>query len=39
MPLSVQAQYADGKWTKRDLAQDTLEWAKQGSASMNIRSM
>lgn len=33
------AQYADGKWTKRDLAQDALEWAKQKSASMNIRDL
>jgi len=35
----LQAQYADGKWTKRDLAQDALEWAKQKSASMNIRDL
>ena len=35
----LQAQYADGKWTKRDVAQDALEWAKQRSASMNISDL
>jgi hypothetical protein len=35
----LQVQYADGKWTKRDLAQDALKWAKQRSASMNIRDL
>jgi hypothetical protein len=35
----LQAQYADGKWTKRDLAQDALEWARQRLASMNIRDL
>jgi len=35
----LQAQYADGKWTKRDLARDALEWAKQRSASMDIRDL
>lgn len=29
-------QYASGKWLKRDMAQDALEWAKQRSASVKI---
>jgi hypothetical protein len=28
-------QYAAGKWTKRDLAEDALRWARERSASMN----
>lgn len=32
----LQAQYAAGKWTKRDMAQDALAWARQRSASMDI---
>ncbi len=35
----LQAQYAAGKWTKRDMAQDALEWAKQRSASMDVRDV
>jgi hypothetical protein len=35
----LQAQYSYGKWTKRDLAQDALEWARQRSASMDIRDL
>lgn len=35
----LQAQYAAGKWTRRDMAQDALEWAKQRSASMNISDL
>ena len=35
----LQAQYAAGKWTKRDKAQDALDWAKQRSASMNISDL
>lgn len=35
----LQAQYAQGKWTKRDLAQDALEWARQRSASMDLRDL
>jgi ArsR family metal-binding transcriptional regulator len=34
-----QAQYAAGKWIKKDMAQNALEWAKQRSASMNISDM
>jgi hypothetical protein len=29
-------QYASGKWLKRDMARDALEWAKQRSASVKI---
>lgn len=29
-------QYASGKWLKRDMAKDALEWAKQRSASVKI---
>ena len=32
-------QYASGKWLKRDMAQDALEWAKQRSASVNIEDL
>lgn len=35
----LQAQYAEGKWTRRDMAQDALEWARQRSASMNISDL
>ncbi|BBO90958.1 DUF3786 domain-containing protein [Desulfosarcina ovata] len=29
-------QYAAGKWTKRDLAEDALTWARERSASMRL---
>lgn len=32
----LDAQYADGKWTKRDMAEDALQWAKERSASMDL---
>ncbi|OPL16460.1 MAG: Fe-S cluster protein [delta proteobacterium ML8_D] len=32
-------QYASGKWLKRDMAQDALEWAKQRSASVKINEL
>jgi hypothetical protein len=32
----LDAQYAAGKWLKRDMAQDALAWAKEKSASMAI---
>jgi hypothetical protein len=35
----LQAQYAAGKWTRRDMAQDALAWAQQRSASMNIKDL
>lgn len=35
----LQAQYANNKWTRRDMSQDALMWAKQRSASMDIRDL
>ena len=32
-------QYAAGKWTKRDLAEDALKWAMERSASMNLADL
>lgn len=32
-------QYASGKWLKRDMAQDALEWAKQRSSSVKIEDL
>lgn len=32
-------QYAAGKWLKRDMKADALEWAKEKSASMNIEDL
>ncbi len=32
-------QYAAGKWTKRDMATDALQWAKQRCASMDIKDL
>ena len=32
-------QYAQGKWVKRDMAKDALEWAKKRAASMDIRDL
>jgi hypothetical protein len=32
-------QYASGKWLKRDMAQDALEWAKEKSSSMKIEEL
>ena len=32
-------QYAAGKWTKRDLAEDALVWAKERSASMDLSDL
>jgi hypothetical protein len=33
------AQYAAGKWTKRDLAEDALTWARERSASMALEDL
>ena len=33
------AQYAAGKWTQRDLAEDALAWAKERAASMDIADL
>ena len=35
----LDAQYAAGKWTKRDLAQDALQWAQERSAAMDIKDL
>ena len=35
----LDAQHAAGKWTKRDLAQDALQWAQERSASMEISEL
>lgn len=32
-------QYAAGKWTKRDLAEDALTWARERSASMALEDL
>jgi hypothetical protein len=32
-------QYAAGKWTKRDLAEDALKWAMERSASMDLMDL
>jgi hypothetical protein len=32
-------QHASGKWIKRDMAQDALEWAKERAASMKIEDL
>lgn len=32
-------QYAAGKWLKRDMAQDALEWAKERASSMEIKDL
>jgi hypothetical protein len=32
----LEEQYAAGKWTKRDMAEDALKWARERSASMDI---
>lgn len=35
----LEAQYAAGKWTRRDMAQDALAWAREKAASMEIRDL
>jgi len=32
-------QYAAGKWTKRDMAEDALQWARERSASMDLADL
>lgn len=32
----LEEQYAHGKWTKRDMAEDAVKWAIERSASMNL---
>ena len=36
---ALEAQYAAGKWTKRDMAQDALNWARERSASMDLADL
>ena len=35
----LEKQYSKGKWTKRDMAQDALNWAKERASSMKISSL
>ncbi len=35
----LEAQYAEGKWTKRDMSADALLWAKSRAASMKIEDL
>ncbi|MFO8085787.1 MAG: DUF3786 domain-containing protein [Desulfobacterales bacterium] len=35
----LEKQYAEGKWTRRDMAQDALKWAKERAASMQISDL
>ncbi len=35
----LDAQHAAGKWTRRDLAADALEWARQRTASMALEDL
>jgi hypothetical protein len=35
----LDAQYAAGKWTRRDLAADALKWARQRAASMALEDL
>lgn len=35
----LDAQYASGKWKKRDVAEDALVWARQRAASMRIEDL
>ena len=35
----LEQQYKEGKWLKRDMAKEALEWAKQKSASMELEDI
>jgi hypothetical protein len=37
--LELAKQYAEGKWTRRDMAKDALRWAKKRASSMNIKDL
>lgn len=37
--VELDQQYAAGKWTKRDMAEDALKWAKERSASMELADL
>ena len=36
---ALDEQYDSGKWKKRDMAEDALEWARQRAASMEIKDL
>lgn len=36
---ALDAQYDSGKWRKRDMAEDALQWARQRAASMQIKDL
>ncbi len=36
---ALERQYAAGKWTKRDMAEDALAWARERSASMGMADL
>ncbi len=35
----LEKQYADGKWTRRDMASDALQWARQRATSMEMTDL
>lgn len=35
----LEAQYRQGRWTKRDMAADALAWAREKAAAMNIEDL
>lgn len=37
--LTLARQYSEGKWLKRDMAQDALNWARERCASMSIADL
>lgn len=37
--VELQEQYAQGKWLKRDLAEDALSWARTRAASMKLEDL
>jgi len=37
--IELAEQYAAGKWLKRDMAQDALEWARERASSMGIEDL
>ena len=37
--LELEQQYKQGKWLKKDMAKEALEWAKQKAASMQLKDI
>ncbi len=35
----LKQQYSEGRWIKRDMAADALEWARQKTASMDVKDL